>query len=422
MRLVALLLLLLPACAFSQIVSGIKVNPSSITGGSSFTIKVTLSKPVPQGAGGFLVDLGVTGKGASYVSIPDSLTIPEGASSGAVNGTSSGTLEQVNAVITATDVTKHSITGLVTVIPPRLISAQFSESKVIGKVENDFVVTLNGPAPAEFQLDITQTSGNKLFTISSVFTVPKGTNSCTVPCTALPVVKPTLCAISVDSEIRWGAAVHASFTNSPLQPAAIKFDNSQVTGPGTVETTVTLNAPAPPDGTTATVTTSGATTLASAPKTVTVAAGETTATFLVSVAKTTDSSKSIGLAVSLNGKSVTGTIIDKPTHVPNAWPQTILFSSSNVIGPTTVQATVTMSAAADSYGISLQVVATDGAALVTLPTSLTVGPGKKSVTFSMPVGAVKNLAANISLKVWAIGGNPNQYGIGNMVDNPPPPQ
>jgi len=77
---------------------------------------------------------------------------------------------------------------------------------------------------------------------------------------------------------------------------------------------------------------------------------------------------------------------------------------------------------ADSYGITLQVVATDGAALVTLPATLTVAPGQKSVTFSMPVAGVKLQAANISLKVWAVNGNPNQYGIGNMVVNPPPPQ
>ena len=422
MRLLGLMFLLLPACAFSQIVSGIIVNPESITGGSDFSLKIKLSKPVQKGDGAFYVYLTSSGSGKNFVGLPDHITISEGASTVTVQGTSGTTLTQVNAIITATDAAKHQVTGTLTVAPPRLVSAVFDQVKVIGEVVNRCEVTLNGPAPADLHLEVSKTSGSQWFYIDSDSIFPTGATTYSVYCKSKPTSVPQKCAVTVDTSIHWGKPVHASFTNLLIQPAAVTFDNSQVTGPGTVQTTVKLNAPAPASGTTATVTTSGATTLVSAPKTVTVAAGNTSATFAVSVAKTTGSSKNIGLAVSLNGKTVSGTIIDKPTHVPNAWPQTILFSSSNVIGPTTVQATVTMSAAADSYGITLQLVATDGAALVTIPATLTVAPGKKSVTFSMPVGGVTLQPANISLKVWAIGGNPNQYGIGNMVDNPPPPR
>ena len=155
------------------ILSGLSLNPSSVTGGSPSTGTVTLSGPAPSG--GAVVSLSSSNTGVA--SVPSSVTVPAGATSASFTVTTT-------AVSTSTSVTISGSYGGATqtatltvnpgAVPPSITSQPASQTVTAGQ-STTFSVTASGTAPLSYQWSKNGTpiSGAN----SSSYTTPPTTTS-----------------------------------------------------------------------------------------------------------------------------------------------------------------------------------------------------------------------------------------------------
>lgn len=162
--------------------------------------------------------------------------------------------------------------------------------------------------------------------------------------------------------------------------ASVTFAPNPVVGGLQVTGTVTLVNPAPIGGAVVTLTSNDATTAPiPAPGTVTVAAGQTTATFTLTTGVTTT-----GTTVTITA-AYQGSSLDASLKV-NAAPVTIVpaslsFDPPSVNGGDSSQATVTLTGPAPMDGLTVALTSSDPAAQA--PTSVTVPAGETSATFTV---------------------------------------
>ncbi|HKS22644.1 MAG TPA: hypothetical protein VJZ76_07595 [Thermoanaerobaculia bacterium] len=165
-----------PAAAFAAPVrlSTITVAPGSVTGGTSATGTATLTGAAPHN--GAVVTLSSSNTGVATV--PASITIPQGATSGTFTVTTS-------AVATSTSVTITgnygvTATGSFSVVPPTLSAFSVNPTTAMAVLGSSTgTVTLNGPAPAGGQV-VTLSSNNAAATLPSSVTVAAGATSANV--------------------------------------------------------------------------------------------------------------------------------------------------------------------------------------------------------------------------------------------------
>jgi hypothetical protein len=166
--------------------------------------------------------------------------------------------------------------------------------------------------------------------------------------------------------------------SSAVGVASVSIAPASVTGGTAAAGTITLDAPAPAGGTQVSVTSaSGAIGL---PSTVTVAAGQTSATFTITtnaVAADTDAS----IIASVNGVSATGSLQIRKPVLGAATINPVSIASGD-----TAQLTVTINGPAPSGG--LVVALTSGNAKVTVPASVTITAGQSSAVANVVASTV----------------------------------
>jgi hypothetical protein len=165
-----------------------------------------------------------------------------------------------------------------------------------------------------------------------------------------------------------GNSETAKLFSSAVGVASVSIAPASVTGGTPAAGTITLDAPAPAGGVQVSVTSaSGAIGL---PSTVTVAAGQTSATLTITtnaVAADTDTT----ITASVNGVSATGSLqVRKPVL------GAATINPASVAGGDTAQLTVTMNGPAPAGGVLVAL--TSGNAKVTVPASVTVAAGQSS--------------------------------------------
>ena len=281
--------------------SAVSVSPASVLGGVSSTGTVTLDNPAP--VGGAVVSL--TSSNTAAAQVPASVTVAAGATMATFTATTSPVASNTSVTISAlyNSITR---TTTLTVTAATLTSVTRNPTSVRGGNPSTGTVTLSGQAPVGGAMVTLSSSNTAAATVPASVTVAAGATTATFTVTTSPVASNTSVRISAtyrSTTQRATLTVNAPTMSSlTLSPASVQGGNSS-TG------TVTLNGPAPAGGIVVTLS-SSRTSVATVPASVTVAAGATTATFLIAT-KTVTSSTSVTITAK-RGTSRTATLTVTP--------------------------------------------------------------------------------------------------------------
>jgi hypothetical protein len=267
------------------------LTPGTIVGGGTSVANLTLNGPAP--AGGTQVTLWDS---STSVSTPSTLTVPGGATSGTAVLQAGEVATAVNVVITAT-ANGASRTATLTVNPNAPTSLSMSPTTVIGGTSSTGTVTLAGPAP-NGGATVSLSSGNPAVSVPASAIVPAGMTTGTFTATTTSVAANVAVTLTAT---RNGVNRTANLTVQRAVLATVVLSPNSVTGGATSTGTATLTGPAPTGGATVTLRTNSAP-RATVPANVVIAAGTTSAQFVVTtLPQTADGSATI--TGSLNGIS-----------------------------------------------------------------------------------------------------------------------
>ena len=263
-------------------INSVTITPGSVTGGANASGVVTLTGAAP--ASGVTVVLASSNTRAATV--PASLTIPAGATSGAFTISSVAQVASSNAQITASYGTSTAVATLTVTAPALSTAAPVPTSVVLSRstIQGGNLVSgyiwLSADAPAG-GLTLTVKSSNPLFTLtSSGWTVAAGSNMKYFVLTAPAVTSQAVGTISVTAN---GVTQSAVLTVNPSTIQGLTLSSTSVTGRSPVTATIFLAGVAPSGGTVVSVSSSSPA-LAATPRSVTVPAGNKTATFAIPTA------------------------------------------------------------------------------------------------------------------------------------------
>jgi hypothetical protein len=187
--------------------SALGLSPADVTGGSSSTGTVTMNGPAPTG--GAVISLSI---GDPSVSVPATVTIPEGTTSATFTVTTTPVASATTAVITAAfgGVTQ---TATITVEPPVLTSLTLNPSSTTGGSSSTGTVTLTGPASAGGAVVALSSSNTSVATVPSSITVSPGFTNATFTVSTSPVLCSNAATISASFS---GVTLTANLTVLPL--------------------------------------------------------------------------------------------------------------------------------------------------------------------------------------------------------------
>ena len=250
----------------------IALNPSTIGGGQSTTATVTLNNPAP--VGGWLVTLksAVT----AYATLPASITIPAGATTGTFTVSSAQRAATVSFGIYANDVASQ-VNAVLTVNGDSIASLTLSPTSIGGTDSSTGTITLKAAAPAGGWLVSLKAGVPADVTMPASITVPAGSTTATFTITGKQVANTVTMSI-IANDI--ATNVTASLTVNGNAIKSLVLNPSTIGGDQTSTGTITLNNPAPASGWLITLRT-GAPSVASIPATLTIPSGATTGTFTI---------------------------------------------------------------------------------------------------------------------------------------------
>jgi trimeric autotransporter adhesin len=282
----------------SPTLTGLSLNPATVVEGSTSTGTVTLSGAA--GTGGVVVSL--TSGNASAASVPSTVTVAAGATSATFTVTPGTTTSTSSSVITAS-AGGVSRTALFTVTSgsPTLSNLSITPLSVTGGSSATGTVTLTAPATGS-GVTVSLSSNNAIASVPASVTVAPGAETGSFTVTTTPVTASSSALIT---------ATHASATRNftlAVTPAAtgpavtsVTLSQTNVVGGTPVTGTVRLASAAQAGGQTV-VLTSDNTNAATVPPSVTVPAGQITATFPVETKPVTNDQSSLIVAEAGGGR------------------------------------------------------------------------------------------------------------------------
>ena len=186
------------------------------------------------------------------------------------------------------------------------------------------------------------------------------------------------CSVTMDA----AKSVSANFNStSTVALSSLSVNPTSVVGGNSSTGTVTLTAAATAN---LVVTLSSDNASATVPPSVTVPQGATSASFSIGT-KSVTSSTVANISAAFNGM----TKIAALTVTPAPALLSLSLNPSTVVGGSSSTGTVTLSGAAPSTGITVQLLS-NRTKVATVPSSLTVPPGATTATFSVTTSAVRN--------------------------------
>ncbi|HXI30960.1 MAG TPA: hypothetical protein VNG89_21135, partial [Vicinamibacterales bacterium] len=260
------------------VLSGVSVTPSSVVGGASATGTVTLSAPQ---SGAKVITLS-TPAPTTVARLPASVTVPAGATSASFTITTSPVTSQFNMNIFADLAGSPERQALLLITAggsTGLNSLSVNPVSLVGGASTTGAVSLSGPAPsggAVVTLSKALSNGGAgpvPATVPASVTIPAGQTTASFAIGTSAVTATTTVRISAAFG---GATLNVDMTVFPLL-AQVSFAGN-IPGGSAATGTVNLNGPAPPGGTAVSLS-SANTSLLTVPASVTVAAGQTSATF-----------------------------------------------------------------------------------------------------------------------------------------------
>jgi len=363
------------------VLSGVSVNPSSVVGGNSSIGTVTLSAPQ---SGATVIALS-TPAPTTVAKMPASVTVPAGATSATFTITTSPVTSQFNMNINADLAGSPGQQTLLLITPggPTTVNAlTINPVSLVGGASATGTVTLTGAAPsggAVVALSKALSNGGPgtvPATIPANVTVPAGQTAASFTIGTSSVTATTNVRISAAFG---GATTATDMTLFPLL-AQVSFSGN-VPGGSPATGTVTLNGPAPSGGTVVTLS-SANTSLVMVPASVTVPAGQTSATFTANTAQVTQTT-AVAVSASSGGTTVTTNVF----LVVSAAVASVTLNPSTVVGPASSTATVTLRSAAPN-GNAVVALASSNTVFAVVPNSVVVPAGRTSATFTVNAAQV----------------------------------
>ena len=306
-------------------VSAVAVSPASVISGGSATITVTLSSNAL-----YAVAVALTSSNTAAFNPPASITIAAGQISGSATVTA-GTVSASTPVTVTGSYNSSSRQGSVTVLPPQILltSVSVNPSSVISTNSATVTVTLSGVAPSGGAVVTLGSNNASAFNPPASITVAAGqtANFATVYSGTVSASTPVTVTGS------YGATQTGSVTVLPLPTvSAIAVTPSTVLSGGSVSVAVTLSAAAPASGAVVYLGSTNQTAL-NPPAGITVAAGQTSGSVLVTAA-TAGATASATVTGTYNGTSQSGpiTVVPPPdftiTLTPTLNPATAMVGGS----------------------------------------------------------------------------------------------
>jgi hypothetical protein len=371
--------------------SGMSVNPSSVVGGNSAIGTVTLSAPQ---SGATVVKVSIIDTAPASLPGNDppcppssrcyNVTVPASATSANFAISTQPVTSQFNLNIFAESPGSPNQQTLLLITaggPTTAKDLTINPNSVVGGRSATGTVTLSGAAP----------SGGAVVTLSKAFsnggagtvpatipasvTVPAGQTSASFAIGTSAVTATTNVRISGTYK---GVTANADMTLFPLL-AAVMFEGN-VPGGNPATGTVALNGPAPSGGTVVSLS-SGNTSLVTVPPSVTVPAGQTTATFTANTAQVTQTT-----AVVVSASAAGTTVSTNLFLVVSRAVSSVTLSPSTLIGPGSSTGTVTLRSAASANAVVE--LTSSNSVFATVPFSVVVPSGQTSTTFTVNAAQV----------------------------------
>ena len=247
--------------------------PASVVGGNSSVATLTVTKPAP--AGGIVVDLRSV---SSNVSVPATVTIPEGATTATFPVTTIPVKKSESAMIQAY-AAGVKVSANITVTATSVVSVTLNPAIVVGGLNSTGTITLNGNAPiggTTVQLYCTNAAAG----VPSSVVVPGGSKTVTFPITTVPVASNTTATIAAKY---LGTIKSAALTVAAPTVNTLTLSPSSLTGGATSKLTIKLTGKAATVGVVVTLTSSN-TVVAQLPASVMIPAGSDTVDVTITTA------------------------------------------------------------------------------------------------------------------------------------------
>ncbi|HVT12731.1 MAG TPA: hypothetical protein VHE55_10730 [Fimbriimonadaceae bacterium] len=278
-----------------------------------------------------------------------------------------------------------------------LVSLTVNPTAVVGPAPSTGTVTISGPAPSGGAIVALSSSNPTVASVPNSVTVPEGLTSATFTVSTTAVTTQTHVTISGSLN---GSVANADLTVNPNGLTNLTLNPSSVVGGDASVGTVTIATPAPPGGSVVQLSSSN-TAAARVPATVTILAGQTTASFTITTSPmTSDATSTIGAVLGTSSVQADLTVL-APTI------QSITIGSGTVVGGNTVQGTVTLTGKAPSGGavVTLQ---SSNTTVATVPSSVTISANQTSANFTVTTHIVSqdtNIAITGTYRSLQVSGN-----------------
>jgi hypothetical protein len=364
----------------SPTLSSFTVDPNSVAGGTPSTGTVTLPDPAPPE--GSVVTL--ASEAPSVASVPSSITIPAGATSGSFTiSTFASSTTRVGLSATHVDTTLFSS---ITVGPVALSTLSVSPTSVVAGSSSTGTVTLNAAAPSGGAA-VSLSASSSSTTVPASVTVPPGATSANFSISTSPVAASTTSVIVGGyGGVTRTATLTVNPTPTPTAPSLISPSNdARPAQPVTFDWSDVANA---------------------ASYEIQIDNTSSIASPFVSNAVVTISRATIGglpaqqlwwRVRARNSAGGFGPFSATRRFTPGAAPATAALSAitvnpSSVVGGNGSTGTVTLSASAPSGGATVALSSSNTGA-ATVPASVTVAAGVTSASFAVATAAVAGSTA-----------------------------
>jgi trimeric autotransporter adhesin len=399
----------------SPAATSLQLDPSVVTASGSSTATVGLSGPAPSGG----ASVALSSSNTSVATVPSSVTVPAGATDATFSVTTHAVASTSSSDISAS-YGGSSRTATLTVAPEgvTLGSLTLSPTLVLGGQSSTGTVTLSGGAPSGGAVVALSSSNTARATVPTSVTVPSGatTASFTVstqtnhgPATSVPI-----------SAVYEGVTRSASLTvdRTPEVLSSVSISPSTVTGGETSQGTVALSSAQTSDTSVALASTD--TSVASVPISVTVPAGQTSATFTIVTHPVSGTGTFSWITATFGGVERGASINVNPGAPPSAPAITsVTFAPADVGGGGAATGTVALSGSPDGAVIELT---SSHPALVQVPSEAVVSPGTSSVHFPVTTTAVSSdTEVTITATARCCGATGTRTGTLTVTTDPPPP-
>ena len=346
--------------------------PSTLGSSASSTCTVTLNKAATSATTVTLAS------NNGLLTVPANVTVASGQSSNTFTAASGIVSSSQSAIVTATlsGQSKQSTISLAAAV--QISSLTCSPSTVSAPGTSTCTAAMTAATSSAASVALSSTNTN--ITVPGSVNIGTGLSSATFTATVAAVTSnqsalltATLNGISQSFTLNATASATTQLTSLACGPSTLGSNASSTC-------TVTLNQAAP---SAATVTLASNNGLLTVPANVTVASGQSSATF-TAAAGTVSSSQSAIVTATLSGQSQQATI---SLAAASAQLSSLSCSPATVTGPATATCTATLTAAASS---AASVTLASNNTSVTVPGSVNIGLGLSSATFTATVASVSS--------------------------------